>query len=366
MVDRELRLSGRSLRAVRNFAPFGGREGFVRLDRNEDPVGWPEDLVNEFAQSISPEALAAYPDPSQLQESIARWLDRGVKEILITSGSSEGLRLVFETFADERSSTVLLDPSYSLYDLYRSVAGSKSVTAQYSKGLAPPLDELLESISAARPSLVVLANPNQPLGVDFSLKDLRGIAQAANCVGAVLAIDEAYHLFGAETALALLDEFPNVVLVRTFSKAFGLAGLRLGYLVGQPSIIAQLRKLEPAVPPSSISLLGGTWALSHLDVALDRVAAAVQGRGLLAANLEKVGSPALPSLGNFLLVPCGSEQAAVNIVAGARQLGFLIKGPLLVRHIGPCVRVTIGPPELMERFWSNCQYLFSQPSDLLN
>ena len=351
-------LSARSRRAHRVVAPFGGREGYVRLDRNEDPVGWPEDLVSEFARTLTPEMLSAYPDPTRLMMGIAQWLERGTDQILITSGSTEGLRLVFETFADESSTTVRFNPSYSLYELYESMAGSSSLSAEYSSDLVTPVDALLEVIESRHPSLVVIANPDQPTGAAITISDVEKIARVTEAVRGVLVVDEAYHLFGADSALPLIDRFPNLVIVRTFSKAFGLAGLRLGYLVAQPALVEKLKRLEPAVPPSSISLHGGVWVLDHMPTALERVADALQGRSLLAAKLAKVGAPAYPSLGNFLLIPVDSIDKALSIVAGSRMQGFLVKGPLDLAQLGICVRVTVGPQALMQRYWDSCGHLF--------
>ncbi len=354
-----LGISARSQRAHRLVAPFSGRNGFVRLDRNEDPVGWPMELVDEFTSSITPESLAAYPDPALLTSRIGQWVGRNEREVLVTNGSTEGLRLVFETFVDETKTTVRLDPSYSLYELYESVAGSHNLVTPYSPDLVPPIGDLVTIINTNQPALVVVANPDQPTGVRITLDEIHQLAEASATVGAVLAVDEAYHLFGAETALPLISKYPNLVVIRTFSKAFGLAGLRLGYLVGDEQLIGKLRRLEPAVPPSSISLLGGVWVLDHMEAALGRVADAISGRQYLDHRLREAGSPAFPSFGNFLLIPLDSEAKARAIVSGSRDRGFLIKGPLNVRGVGACVRVTIGPLALMEDYWRECGTLYS-------
>jgi len=351
-------VSARSERASRVIAPFGGRDGFVRLDRNEDPVGWDAGLVAELSSLITPEALAAYPDATQLTARLAKWTDRSEQEILVTSGSSEGLRLAFETFADEQSTVIRLDPTYSLYELYESIAGSKTLLAHYPPNLVPSTDALLSAIGSTEAPLVVIANPDQPLGAALSLPELRRIANAVANVCGFLVVDEAYHLFGAETALPLIDDFDNVAITRTFSKAFGLAGVRLGYVLGQREIILNLRRLEPAVPPSAISMLAGIWALDHIDVVVERAAGVIAGREYLAGKLQSVAMSALPSLGNFLLVPAASNEQATAIVSGCRKEGFLIKGPLQVGPLSACVRITVGPERLMEEFWSRCGHLF--------
>jgi histidinol-phosphate aminotransferase len=216
------------------------------------------------------------------------------------------------------------------------------------------MDQLLEAIVAFRPALVVVANPDQPTGVAMSLEELRRVAAETEVAGSVLAVDEAYHMFGAESADLLLDVHENLVVIRTFSKAFGLAGLRLGYLLGRKPVIDRLRRLEPAVPPASLSLMGGVWALDHIREAQERIAQVILGREFLQARLTEAGMQFVPSLGNFVLIPAVTAEAAGCAVLGARGKGYLIKGPIGVEPIGPCVRVTVGPLSLMERFWADC------------
>ena len=347
-------VGSRSSRAHRIRAGFGGREGKVRLDRNEDPVGWPPELVAELSREITPEAHAAYPDPTLLIDRIARWTGRSVDEVLITNGSTEGLRLVFETFGDEGRAILRLDPTYSLYELYESIEGLLSERVPYPADLSPPVEELLEAIAVGKPALVVVANPDQPTGVALSLDDLGRLAEATSVAGSVLAVDEAYFMFGAPSADGLLDHYDNVIVIRTFSKAFGLAGLRVGYVLAPGPLIDRLRRLEPAVPPSTVSLMGGVWAIDHLDDARERVARVVEGRSFLQDRLLEAGIRRVPSWGNFVLVPAPTTEAAGWVVAGARERGYLIKGPLDVRPVGPCIRITVGPRTLMEQFWTDC------------
>ncbi len=359
MATRLIPQSARSKRAIRTGSAFKHRGGLWRLDRNEDPQGWAKEHLQDVLDTVTADDLAAYPDSQPLQAAIAQWA--GVSEdcVIISHGSTEGLRLIFETYLDDTTHVIHLDPTYSLYELYEMIQGCSVTKIPYvfqraTVDLAKTWAHLLDAVSSRPGSLVIFANPDQPLGATRSLKDLTALADAAQSVGSILIVDEAYHFFGAESALPLLRTHSNTMVVRTFSKAFGLAGIRIGYILSNASIIQELTALQLAVPPSGLSL---KLALSSIQRSPDfeqRAQEIAEGRDWLDTHLRSRGIKALPSKGNFLLIPCPSHDDALNVIEEIRNKGFAIKGPLSVQGLGECIRITAGSRPLMEEFLQSC------------
>jgi histidinol-phosphate aminotransferase len=173
-------------------------------------------------------------------------------------------------------------------------------------------------------------------------------------------MDEAYHLFTPKTALGWVTRYPNLIVVRTFSKAFGLAGLRLGYCVSQAERISELSLLRPVTDSNSIALKCGEYALDHMDWIKTRIAGFIAGREFLYRAMAGAGLETFPSHANFLLVRCPSAEAGMALIAEARRRRYLLKGPWTAAPLHNCVRVSIGPLELMQKFWSECEDIVKQ------
>ncbi len=357
--------TARSRRAVRIGSSFKNRSGLWRLDRNEDPQGWAKDHLQDVLDTFTADDLAAYPDPQPLQAGIAQWTGFSEDCVLISHGSSEALRLIFETYLEHATHAIHLDPTYSLYDLYEMIQGGPVTKVPYSFARqavdsAKTWAHLLEAVASKPGSLVILANPDQPLGTTRSLREVTALADAAQSAGSILVIDEAYHFFGSESALPLLSSHPNTLVVRTFSKAFGLAGLRIGYVLSSASIIQELSALQLAVPPSGFSLKLALSSIQRSQDFEERARQIAEGRDWLDAGLRSQGIHALPSKGNFLLIPCPSHDSALRIIQSVGDKGFAIKGPIPVHGLGECIRITAGSKPLMEEFLQSCLPVLAQ------
>lgn len=352
--------SSRSRRASRQGVGFQDRGNVVRLDRNEDPEGWSPQLFDKFTASLTPIDIAAYPDPTRLTDSLSRALQVPRECLIITSGSTEGLRLIFETFGHSRTSVVRMNPSYSLLGLYERVENCdlKDVAFEQERPESDAWEQLVHVAKSTPKSLVVLVNPDQPSGTVRSFQDVRLLADACQTSGSLLVVDEAYHLFGAPSAQPLLKTHQNVVLVRTFSKAFGMAGARIGYIAASSVVIEELRRLEVAVPPSMISLKMASFALDHVHFFQERAEDVIAGRKFLVRQMHEAGVRSSGSGGNFLLIPHLKRGVAEEIVDLVRQRGYAIRGPLDLPVFGFSLRVTVGRLQLMERFWADTGDIF--------
>lgn len=346
--------SARLDRVERIFDPYQDRSGYVRLDRNEDPVGWEPEKFQAFLRSLTPHDFAAYSDSTVMAQKLCRWLGVGTDEVMVTAGSDGAIKILFETYIDEGDIVLVQNPGWRMYEVYSNMYRGRPMFAAYDDRLHLDTKAIIGRITSERIRLVLLANPNQPTGTLMSAQEVEDIVSCASRRGTVVAIDEAYHLFTNATALPLVARFPNLIVVRTFSKAFGLAGLRLGYCVANAQRIRELMLLRPVTDSNSIALKCAEFALDHIDWALGRTATFVEGREYLFRELSDNRVDTYPSHTNFLLVKCNSSDDAKAMMHHARQRKYLLKGPLNFPPLENHVRITVGPPDLMRKFWADC------------
>ena len=346
-------VSARSSRVSRTVVPFEDRSGLVRMDRNEDVMGWEEERLREVLGRLGPADLAAYHDADRVQARVATWLGFSPSNISITAGSSEAVQLVFETYLDEGGLALSLNPSYGLYEVFAAKCGGRLEGVAFAQDLTIDADALIARILDESPSLVVIANPNQPTGTVLDDKILRRLAEATFSAGAILLVDEAYCLFTPITALRLIDEFPNVIVTQTFSKAMGLAGLRLGYCVASTARILEIDRLRPLTQSNAVALAIAEYLLDNLDWALDRVTSTIEGREFLETALRDMGMVTFDSHANFVLLGCTNLEGAGSLIAEARSRGYAIRGPLRGFPLENFVRVTVAAKPIMEAFVSD-------------
>jgi len=348
------RLSGVS----RAFEPFFDRRAMVRLDRNEDPDGWESDRLSEWLASVTPYDIAAYPDSSDLVQGISHWQSVSENQVVVTAGSDAGIKLVFETYLDPGDVVVHLDPSWRMYEVWAAAYRAHLVGVPFGEGLILDCDYLATRIREWRPRLVVIANPNQPTGTLLNLDELESIAVASDEVGALLVLDEAYFMFSEVTGKSLISSHPHVLVVRTFSKAFGMAGLRVGYILASEDRISELKLLRPLSDASSLALSAASYSLSHIGWIESRVGSIVEARDILYQKFASLGVECFRSWTNFLLVCSPTEKSAVECIRNCRSSGYLLKGPLEVGPKRNVVRISIGSRLTMEKFWNDCEEFF--------
>jgi len=352
--------SARLARVKRVLDPYQDRRDLVRLDRNEDPVGWCAEHFEAFRAGLRPYDLAAYADSGEFVGKLARWLSVPAQSVLVTSGSDAAMKTIFETYVDAGDAVVMQDPSWRMYEVYNNIYQGRALLVPYDGKLGFNAGAVLRAVRESSIRLVILANPNQPTGTLMDDADVEAIIAEGAKTGTLVVIDEAYHLFTPKTALGWVTRYPNLIVVRTFSKAFGLAGLRLGYCVSQAERISELSLLRPVTDSNSIALKCGEYALDHMDWIKTRIAGFIAGREFLHRAMVGAGLETFPSHANFLLVRCPSAEAGMALIAEARRRTYLLKGPWTAAPLKNCVRVSIGPLELMQKFWSECEDIVKQ------
>lgn len=328
--------------------PAQTREGWELMDRNERTVNFPPEVMRELQELMSPFALRAYPEPEPLYQKLAAWLGVSRDRVLLTMGADGALKTIFEVFVEAGDEVVGAWPAFAMYPVYCQMVGAYWKPVPFHEDLTLPLGELLERIQD-RTRLVVLANPNQPVERAYDEEELRALVDACARHDTLLVMDEAYHHFCPFTALPLLEGYPNLFVVRSFSKAFGVAGLRLGYCVSAPEHIRALTSVRPIAETHSLGVAIGGYLLDHLELMTAYVEEVRKTRVWLTDACRRLGFRALGRWANWVLIPLPPALPAPELAAALKPRGFLVRAepiPPLTNHL----RITVGDRQQAGRF----------------
>jgi histidinol-phosphate aminotransferase len=317
----------------------------VRLNVNENPYPPPESLVAEMAGAVAGAIGDAnrYPDREavRLREALAGYISSGagVANVWPANGSNEVMHQILGAFGGPGRTVLSFAPTYSMYPLYARDTMTRYVTAPRNPTHHIDVERAAEALSIGQPSVVLLASPNNPTGGLLPLDDVARLHELVQPFG-VLVVDEAYVEFAGPgaSAVPLLASCPRLVVTRTLSKAFGMAGLRLGYAIAAPEIVDALRIVRLPYHLSALTQAAAEVAVRCADELLAPVTEVVTEREALARWLLRAGVPAAPSDANFVLIgPLGDSHGTFT--------GLLARG-VLVRETGVpnCLRVSIGTP----------------------
>lgn len=325
------------------------REPYIRMDLNENPVGLSEAFIKEVLSDITPQLVAQYPETLPFTEALAKFLGvDGVENICLVNGSAEGVRFVIEAYSRPGGKILGVDPSYAMYRVYSGMYGREFVPIPYTDDLQMNVDTIIEAMNPDIDILVIL-NPNNPVGDVYSYEDMDRIVAAAKENEITILIDEAYFYFYPNSFLKYAIENDHVFLTRTFSKLFSLAGLRLGYVVGQPEGIEMVQKL---CTPHNVNAIAMKFAQAILekDGMIDElVAKQLEGKQYLVDELRSSGWEVNAKEGNFVFIKThtDAEEVCRRLKSEAK---ILVKTYSGIGDFGVCLRVSTGEKEVMQKF----------------
>jgi len=337
----EARAAIRNLHAYK--PPLAGRIG-LRLDFNESTVGCSPRVLARL-RSLDAELLARYPEREPVEKEVADFLGLDPAQVLLTNGVDEAIHLLCSTYLDPGDEALIAVPTFAMYSIFAQAEGASVVEVAAGGDFAFPASDLLARLSS-RTRLIAVANPNNPTGVAVAGDVLIKIAQAAP--QAALLVDEAYFEFHGETLIGQLQidrirQIENLFVARTFSKAYGLAGLRIGILMGATRQMAMVRRVASPYSVNAAALAVLPEALRDQEYVARYVTQVRSNREKLQQELGGLGLQYWPSHANFVLVRIGSAHA--EFVQALRDRGILVRD----RHTDPrcegCVRLTVGTGE---------------------
>jgi len=313
----------------------------LKLNTNENPYP-PSPKAIAVLRNFDPEQLRRYPHPyaDEFRQAISNVFEVPKDWLMVGNGSDEILNVIIRACAEGDRKVVYPTPTYVLYKTLAEIQPAEVVEVSYLPGYQLPIDGLAEADGA----ITFIASPNSPSGHVVPLDDLR---QLASRLTGILMIDEAYVDFAASSALPLVQEFENVIVSRTLSKGYSLAGLRLGFGIAQPALLSGLFKVKDSYNIDAIACAVGAAAMEDQTYKNDCAEKVKQARKQLAIALEKLGFEVPESHGNFLWVRPPSDNAEA-LYLGLKAQGLLVryfKQPELNQNL----RITVGLPEQNER-----------------
>lgn len=326
--------------------PEQGRYDYARYDMNENPEGLPQEFVDEVLKEITPEFLATYPEHDKFRKLYADYLGVKPENVAVTNGSDMAIRFAMETFAEKGSSVVTAAPSFEMYWVNCSMLGLRHVPVSYESDLTIDAGKIAAAIDETT-DIVVLLNPNNPIGTVYTEAEARMIIEKAREVGAVVIVDEAYHYFYRHTFLPFIHEYDNVVVFRTFSKLFSLASVRMGMMIANEELIGYVRKAMPSFEVNAIALKFGEHLMQHTEMLEELMNAEAEGKAYLLEELSGRGYKTSDSHGNFIFIT--PRKPAKEVEQALREKKILIKtfGNELLKNY---IRVSTGSKKAMKYF----------------
>ena len=327
--------------------PSQGRYGKLRYDMNENPEGLPNDFVDSVLKEITPEFLAIYPEPDKFLHKYANFVGVKYENMMCTNGSDMAIRYLLETFGEVGKEVITVAPSFEMYWVNCNILGYKHVPVSYESDLTLKIEKIIAAITEDT-RIVVLLNPNNPIGNVYTVEEFEAVRKRAEEVGALVIVDEAYHYFYSKTFLSEAVVAPNVVVLRTFSKLMSLAAVRLGVIIGNPRLIGYVRNARLTFDVNSIALLFAERLMERPDIIEKLIHTQQEGKDWLIGELLKNGYWCRDCVGNFIFIK--PRHDAHEVAKRLEDMNVLVHpygNPLLKEYI----RVSTGSKAAMKKFW---------------
>jgi histidinol-phosphate aminotransferase len=322
--------------------PLAGRDA-LRLDFNENTFA-PSPRVLAKLQQLTAEGLTVYPEREPVERIVAHHFGLQSDQVLLTNGVDEAIHLLACAFLDEGDEALICTPTFFMYDVSVGMMTTQLRRVQTDDSLAFPFERFLAAITP-KTKLIMIASPNNPTGATVSREHLLAIAAAAP--QAVLMVDEAYFHFHGDTTMGDVGSVPNLIVARTFSKAYGLANLRIGMLAGDARLISYVRKVSSPYNVNGVALAVLPEALGDEAYVAWYVAQVHAGRERVFTALRELGVRTWPSAANFVLMDIGPRHKQLCEVMRAH--GVLLRDRSSDPGCEGYVRITIGVEEHVTR-----------------
>ena len=325
--------------------PLAGRDG-LRLDFNENTAGC-SPRVLERLRRMTADELMKYPERQPVEGAVAEFLKLNPTETLLTNGVDEAIHLLCQTYIGAGDEALIVVPTYSMYRIYAMAAGASVISVHLAENFRFPVNELKQRITP-RTRLIAIANPNNPTGTAATPEQLLQIARVAP--DAAMLVDEAYFEFYGQTMLERRSEFSNLFVARTFSKAYGMAGLRVGVLIGDAEQMNAVRLVSSPYNVNAVALACVPEAIRDQAYLAEYVEGVLEARARLQSMLTALGIEFWSSEANFVLLRVGPSKAdSARFVETMRRRGILVRDRSSDHGCEGCVRITLGPGEHADR-----------------
>ncbi len=326
------------------------RTGMFRMDRNERTWPFPEAIIEEIRKSITSETFTNYPEIDSLYDEMAGYLDISSDELIFHTGSDLVIKSIFETYIQKDDKVLMPRPSYAMYSVYANMYQAEILQQRYDSNLRFDLEKYCERIKEERPKLVIIENPSGFIGNSYTALEVEHVIKDAESVNALIVVDEAYIDYIDESVLPLITKYPNLIIVRTMSKAWGLAGLRVGYAISVKENIRDLFKVKPMHQLTQTSVIATKVLLKNSNLISAYVAEVNQVREYFKGQLQKMEIETSESRTHFVTVKLGDKVCLDDFRACAREKKYLLRRPFSEDELNKWVRIGLLPMEHMISF----------------
>lgn len=318
------------------------RPGHVKLDANEHPFPLPALIRDAVLRALDDVPMHRYPDPeaTHLRHTLAAMIGVTSDMLLLGNGSDELVQMVLIACGMPGGAVLMPTPTFSMYRLGALMLDQHPVEVPLTASWALDVPQMLEAIEREQPRLAFVANPNNPTA---NCSASESLAQLIEAVPGTIIIDEAYHEFSRQTVVPLLHRYPHLLVFRTLSK-IGMAGLRVGILIGNPAFVREINKVRLPYNLNAYSQVAAEVVLRHWEVIAPEFQTVIHGREWLSERLGQIpGVTVFPSQANFLLIRLATSAAHVWNALG--EQGILVRHFPGSQALQNCLRITVGTPE---------------------
>jgi histidinol-phosphate aminotransferase len=334
-------------------------QNLIKLNTNEHPYG-PSPKVIEAIQAHTNDSLRLYPDPTalELRQAIGQRFHLSPEQVFVGNGSDEVLAHVFHALLKHEAPVLFPDITYSFYPVYCGLYEIKFKAVPLDNDLKIRVEDYLHLEGQRRVGGIIFPNPNAPTGLAHTLDTVEKIIAANQDI--VVVVDEAYVDFGAQSAVSLIDKYPNLLVVHTLSKSRSLAGLRVGYAMGHADLIQGLDRVKNSFnsyPLDRLALVGATAAIEDQPYFEKTRDAVVRTRGVMTNGLEQLGFQVLPSSANFIFAKHPARDGA-ELAAALREKNIIVRH-FKKERIEQYLRITVGTDDECLKLLDACQSILS-------
>jgi histidinol-phosphate aminotransferase len=311
----------------------------------------PPELLDSIRNSVTPEFLGCYPEVYKIYDALSRFHGISPDSVLVAAGSDGAIRAAYDAFVRKGDRVINIQPNFAMYDVYSRIKQAVPVDIHYHPGtLSLDINEITGSLSR-KTSLLVLSNPNSPTGVEIPQADIEVLLETAREYGTRVLIDEAYYPFSPITSLNFISRFDNVIILRTFSKAFGLASLRVGYALSSRDIIQEMATFRPMYEINAMGVLCACTLLENHPLVERFVRSCMDIKKEFCENVGALGLTVIPSSTNFVNIVVGKENVQ-DLIGLFRKNRILIRPGYPWGLLEECIRISIGKREEMNTVFS--------------
>ena len=318
--------------------PAGARKSRIRLDLNENLMCC-SPKVMEALKNINPEEIAMYPESGVLIERLTTQNNLLPENVMVTNGGDDAIRCILDTYVDSQERAIIPTPTYPMFKMLLQQRNARVIEVLYDQDFSFPAKNFLSAIGKGV-RMAIIVNPNNPTGGSIQKEDLMRILERAQESEVIVLLDETYCHYASKTYIELVKEFDNLIVMQTFSKAFGLTGLRMGYVISSKFNIEQLHKINLPFPVNAIAINAALAALEDNNFIKTVISEVQKEKQFLCEELRKLNIEAIMTDINFLIVPFGENCDLVHQLLAQR--GILVKNLNAIPLMQGYLRISIG------------------------